>query len=51
MIISFDLSLKFITRDNNVEITHLPYRKEAGAKAGLPAVGMRLNDLVQRLQV
>jgi coatomer subunit alpha len=26
-------------------------RKEAGAKAGLPAVGLKLNDLVQRLQI
>ena len=49
--ISFDSSLKFITRDNNTETTVLSRRKEAGAKAGLPAVGMKLNDLVQRLQV
>lgn len=30
-----------------------PHRnwKEAGAKSGLPAVGVKLNDLVQRLQV
>ncbi|XP_066920930.1 coatomer subunit alpha-like [Clytia hemisphaerica] len=29
-----------------------PHRnwKEAGAKAGLPAIGMKLNDLIQRLQ-
>ena len=27
------------------------YRREAGAKGGLPAVGMKLNMLVQRLQV
>jgi len=27
------------------------YRKEAGAKGGVPAVGLKLNDLVQRLQV
>jgi len=26
-------------------------RKEAGAKGGVPAVGLKLNDLVQRLQV
>jgi len=26
-------------------------RREAGAKGGLPAVGMKLNMLVQRLQV
>ena len=26
-------------------------RKEAGAKNGVPAVGLKLNDLVQRLQV
>jgi len=26
-------------------------RKEAGAKGGIPAVGLKLNDLVQRLQV
>jgi len=26
-------------------------RKEAGAKGGMPAVGLKLNDLVQRLQV
>lgn len=26
------------------------FRKEAGAKAGVPAVGLKLNDLVQRLQ-
>ena len=25
-------------------------RKEAGAKSGLPAVGLKLSDLVQRLQ-
>lgn len=25
-------------------------RKEAGARAGLPAVGLKLTDLVQRLQ-
>ena len=25
-------------------------RKEAGARGGVPAVGMKLNDLVQRLQ-
>ena len=30
-----------------------PHRnwKEAGAKSGLPSVGLKLNDLVQRLQV
>lgn len=27
------------------------HRREAGAKGGLPAVGMKLNMLVQRLQV
>jgi len=27
------------------------FRKEAGAKGGVPAVGMKLNDLIQRLQV
>ena len=26
-------------------------RKEAGAKNGVPAVGLKLNDLVQRLQI
>ena len=26
------------------------YRKEAGARAGLPAVGLKLSDLVTRLQ-
>lgn len=26
-------------------------RKEAGAKGGVPAIGLKLNDLVQRLQV
>ena len=32
---------------------YYPHRnwKEAGAKAGLPAVGLKLNDLIQRLQV
>ena len=27
------------------------HRRDAGAKGGLPAVGMKLNMLVQRLQV
>lgn len=27
------------------------YRKEAGAKGGVPAVGLKLSDLVARLQV
>jgi len=26
-------------------------RKEAGAKGGVPAIGMKLSDLIQRLQV
>ena len=27
-----------------------PFRKEAGARGGVPAVGMKLSDLVARLQ-
>lgn len=32
---------------------YYPHRnwKDAGAKSGLPAVGLKLNDLIQRLQV
>ena len=35
-----------------LDITYLciVYRKEAGARSGLPAVGVKLNTLVQRLQ-
>jgi coatomer protein complex subunit alpha (xenin) len=29
----------------------LLFRKEAGARGGLPAVGVKLNTLVQRLQI
>ena len=32
-------------------INYFFYRKEAGAKGGVPAVGLKLNDLVQRLQI
>ena len=37
---------------DNIELdkSMLICRKEAGAKSGLPAVGLKLGDLVQRLQ-
>ena len=34
-----------------IDVNFVCFRKEAGAKAGLPAVGLKLNDLIQRLQV
>ncbi len=33
---------------NNLFLIH--FRKEAGARGGVPAVGLKLNDLVTRLQ-
>ena len=32
------------------DFNDLVFRKEAGARGGVPAVGVKLNDLVQRLQ-
>lgn len=32
-------------------LRHFPSRKDAGLKNGVPAVGLKLNDLIQRLQL
>jgi len=43
----FTQNVWFVSRFLRVTVC----RKEAGAKGGVPAVGMKLSDLIQRLQV
>lgn len=40
-----------IDKFQNVSGALCVHRKEAGARAGMPAVGLKLNTLVQQLQV